>query len=201
MSSIAETKIIELAHAQGFIRPRDVAALGIAPGMPLYRLVRRGVLERSGRGLYELADAPMATEHHTYVEIAKRVPAGVICLLSALHFHQLGTQFPHQIWLAIDQNAHRPRFDYPSVRLFRLSGGAFATGIETHVIEGVLVRVYSPAKTVADCFKFRNKVGMDVAIEALHDYIRRRGSIGELLECARACRVANLMRPYLEASV
>lgn len=202
MPGPAEDRIIELAHSMGAIRPRDVAALGIAPGTPLHRLVRRGLLERTDWGVYQLPDTPMATGYHTQVEVAKRVPNGVFCLLTALAFHELGTQLPYQVWLAIEHDAHRPRFDYPSLRLFRLSGVSFETGIQTHLIEGVPFRVYSPAKTVVDCFKFRHKVGLDVAIEALHDYLRRRvGTIGELMECARVCRVANVMRPYVEASV
>lgn len=193
-------RILALARAAGAIRTRDVAALGIAPGAALHRLVQRGQLERVGRGLYMLPDFAV-TEHHTKVEVAKRVPNGVICLLSALRFHELGTQLPFEVWLAIEGHAHRPQLDWISLRVFRMSGPAFSTGIETHVIEGVPVRVYSAAKTVVDCFKFRNKVGIDVAIEALHDYIRKRGSLDELWRCAQACRVARIMRPYIEASL
>jgi len=202
MIGTAEHRILQLARTMGVIRPRDVVALGNGtPGPALHRLMQRGELERSGRGLYGLPDIPLATMHHTKVEVAKRVPGGVLCLLSALAFHELGTQSSHQVWMAIDGRAHQPRLDYPATRFFRMSGEAFTTGIETHVIEGVPVRVYGPAKAVADCFKFRSKVGLDVAIEALHDYIRRRMSIDELFRCARVCRVANVMRPYIEASL
>jgi len=193
-------RILALARATGAIRTRDVAALGIAPGAALHRLVQLGQLERVDRGLYMLPNFDL-TEHHSLVEVAKRVPKGVVSLLSALHFHDIGTQLPFQIWLTIEGPAHRPSFSQPSLRVFRMSGPAFSTGIETHLIEGVQVQIYSAAKTVADCFKFRNKVGIDVAIEALHDYIRKRGSIGDLWRCAQACRVAHVIRPYIEVSL
>ena len=193
--------VLALAHEHGVIRPRDVAALGFAPGTVLHRLVRKGQLERSGRGLYSLVGAQI-TEHHTLVEAAKHLPSGVVCLLSALRFHDLGTQWPHEIWLAIDCQTCWPRFDYPSSRIFRFSGEAFSAGVEHHTLEGVTVQVYSAAKTVADCFKYRNKIGVDVAIEALHDYIRKRtDTLDALWRYAQVCRVAKVIRPYVEASL
>ena len=199
-AAASSDQILALARATGVIRTRDVAAMGIAPGAVLQRLVLRGQLARVGRGLYMLPEFPV-TEHHTLVEVAKRVPNGVACLLTALRFHELGTQLPFEVWLAVEGHAHPPRIDEVSLRICRMSGPAFATGIESHVLEGVPVRVYSAAKTVADCFKFRSKVGIDVAIEALHDFIRRRGDLDALWRCAQACRVARLMRPYIEASL
>lgn len=137
------------------VRPRDLAAYGI-PRVYLSRLVDQGLLVRAGRGLYSLPDADV-TEHWTLVEAAKRVPHGVGCLLSALRFHELGTQNPFEVWLAVDHKAWAPTVDVPSLRIVRMSGAALDSGIETHTIEGIAVRVYGPAKTVADCFKFRNK--------------------------------------------
>ena len=140
------------------------------------------------------------TEHHTLAEAAKRIPTGIVCLLSALGFHGLGTQVPHEVWIAIDVKAHKPTVDWPPLRIVRFSGKARTHGVERHDIEGVLVLVTTRAKTVADCFKYRNKIGIDVAIEALKGYLGKRGrSMDELLAAAAACRVANVMRPYIEA--
>jgi predicted transcriptional regulator of viral defense system len=128
------------------------------------------------------------------------VPGGVVCLLSALRFHGLTTQQPADVWLALPEKARRPRLDYPRLRVARFSGAALSEGVETHRIEGVNVRVYSAAKTVADCFKYRNKIGIDVAVEALKDFARtRRGGANDLARAARACRVSRVMQPYLDA--
>jgi predicted transcriptional regulator of viral defense system len=152
-----------------------------------------------GRGLYVLPDADVS-EHHSLAEASKRVPHGVVCLLSALRFHNLTTQSPSEVWLAIGSKAWRPQVDYPRLRFVRFSDRALEAGVEEHSIEGVLVRVYSPAKTVADCFKYRNKIGLDVALEALRDCRReRKCSNDELWRYAKICRVANVMRPYMEA--
>ncbi len=191
-------QIIQLAKVHGVLRPRDLDPLGI-PRVYLRRLQERGQLERVGRGLYMLPDADI-TEHHTLAEVAKRVPEGVICLLTALSFHGLTTQLPWQVWLAIGPKAWRPKLDYPALRIMRFSGAALTAGITEHQIDGVAVRIYGPAKTVADCFKYRNKVGLDVAMEALRDCLRQRKStVDELWHYATICRVANVMRPYLEA--
>jgi predicted transcriptional regulator of viral defense system len=152
-----------------------------------------------GRGLYAIPKARV-TEHHTLVEAAVRVPHGVICLLSALRFHDLTTQSPHEVWMAIGVKARKPAVDWPPLRVVRFSGPALTFGVEKHVVENVEVRVTSREKTVADCFKYRNKVGLDVAIEALRDYLRsRRRSVDAVMEAAVASRVKNVIRPYLEA--
>lgn len=140
------------------------------------------------------------TEHHTLAEAAKRVPAGIVCLLSALAFHGMTTQSPHEVWLAIDVKARKPKADWPPIRIVRFSGGARTFGVEKHVIEGVEVLATSRAKTVADCFKYRNKIGIDVAVEALREYLRKRGrSIDDLQHAADVCRVARVIRPYIES--
>ena len=140
------------------------------------------------------------TEHHTLAEAAKRVPNGVVCLLSALSFHRITTQSPHEVWLAIDVKARKPNADWPPMRIVRFSGRARTFGVESHVVEGVEVRITSRAKTVADCFKYRNKIGIDVAIEALKEYLGKRGrSMEDLQRAAEVCRVARIVRPYIEA--
>jgi predicted transcriptional regulator of viral defense system len=194
----AERRVLRLAEARGVLRPRDLAAVGIAPGT-LARLVEKGRFERTGRGLYVAVDAQL-TEHHSLVEASARVPHGVVCLLSALRFHELTTQNPFEVWIAIGVKARQPRpFGIP-LRVVRFSGPALTDGIEEHRIEAVPVRVYVPAKTVADCFKYRNKIGLDVALEALRETVRqRRATIDEIWHYAGICRVANIMRPYLES--
>jgi len=158
-----------------------------------------GQLERIGRGLYVPAGGNIG-EHQTLIEACKRVPKGVVCLLSALRFHNLTTQAPHEVWLAIGEKAWRPRLTSPSLRVVRFSDRALRDGVETRQIEGVPVRVYSPAKTVADCFKYRNKIGLDIALDALRECWReRRCTMDELWRYAKVCRVQNVMRPYLEA--
>jgi len=191
-------KIISLARECGIIRPRDLDAYGI-PREYLRRLCVKGVLERQTRGIYSLRGAEL-TEHHSLVQACKRVPKGVVCLLSALSFHRLTTQAPFEIWLAIDRKSRLPKVEGVPLRLVRFSCDSLTEGIELHRIEGVDVRVYCPAKTVADCFKYRNKIGLDVALEALRECRReRRCTMDELWSYAKVCRVANVMRPYLEA--
>jgi predicted transcriptional regulator of viral defense system len=164
-------------------------------------MVERGLLTRIDKGIYALPDADFG-ESQTLAEAAVRVPQGVVCLLTAIRFHEIGMQDPFEIWMAIDNKAHRPRISYPPLRIVRFSGEAFAAGVEAHVIEGVTVRIYSAAKTVADCFKYRNKVGLDVALEALRECLRQRKStVDEIWRYAKICRVNNVMRPYLEAMV
>ncbi|MEW6568908.1 MAG: type IV toxin-antitoxin system AbiEi family antitoxin domain-containing protein [Chloroflexota bacterium] len=190
-------RILALARKRGVLRLKDVTALGIHPEY-VRRLVSAGRLMRTGRGLYVLAEADL-TESHSLVEAVRRVPDGIVCLLSALQFHRIGTQMPHQVWLALSHKARLPRTDSSPLRIVRFSGTALRSGIEKHRIEGIDVRVYSPAKTVADCFKYRNKIGLDVALEALREgWRRRRFSMDELWSYAKVCRVANVMRPYLE---
>ena len=191
-------KLLELVRTQGLVRPSALAPLGI-PRVALTRAVRRGQLERIGRGLYGLTARPVSA-HGTLAEVARCVPRGVVCLLSALRFHDLTTQAPFQVWLAIDNKAAAPKLDYPPLRLVRFSGAALTEGVEEHVVDGVTVRVTGVAKTVADCFKYRNKIGLDVALEALRDAWRdKRMTSDEIWHYARIDRVANVMRPYLES--
>lgn len=193
-------EIIKIVRKKGIIRPRDIESIGI-PREYLLRLVRKGKLERIGRGLYVLP-AGLGSQHASLAEVCKRVPHAVICLLSALMFHELTTQLPSRIWIAIESKKWKPRIDYPSIELVHMSRETFRFGIELHKIEGVPVKVFSPAKTVADCFKFRNKIGLDVALEALRDTWRRQTvSMDELWTAAKVCRIANVMRPYLESLI
>jgi predicted transcriptional regulator of viral defense system len=199
-SRTKQDEVLRLVRRAGILRPRDLDAHGIARTY-LHRLEQRGLLERAGRGLYRLPSADV-TEHHGLAAACKLVPRGVICLLSALQFHGLTTQAPFEVWMAIDVRARRPSGKTPPLRIVRFSGKALTEGVETHKVEGVPVRVYGPAKTVADCFKYRNKIGLDVALEALRDYRRQHpGGMDELWRFACTCRVSNVMRPYLEAQV
>ena len=196
----ASERILGLAAHQPLVRPRDVEALGIARES-LLRLYRKGLLVRHARGVYALPQTPV-TEHHSLAIAAKRVARGVICLLSALRFHGLTTQYPHEVWIAIDFKARKPSVESPALRVVRFSGRALVEGVEESEIEGVRVRVYSAAKTVADCFKYCHKIGIDVAIEALRDSVRtRKATIDEIHRYAKVCRVANVMRPYFESAV
>ena len=189
---------IQTFPATGALRARDARASGLS-SPELARLVEAGQLDRVGRGLYVPAKARI-TEHHSLVEAAARVSHGVVCLLSALRFHGIGTQNPHEVWLAIDVKAWKPVADSPPLRIVRFSGVALSYGVEVHKLEGVDVRITSREKTVADCFKYRNKIGLDVALEALREYLRsRKRSIDHLTKAAEACRVARVMRPYIEA--
>jgi len=191
---------IRLLKAKGSVRPRDLAEHGIPPDY-LDRLYRRGLVERVSRGVYSWPEAEV-TEHHSIAEAVRQVPRGVICLLTALSFHGLTTQSPHEVWLALAPKAWAPRIKYPKIRIMRFSGPALTEMIEEHQIEGVTAQVFTPAKTVADCFKFRNKVGLDVALEALRDCWReKRATMDELWAAAHVCRMANVMRPYLESLV
>lgn len=191
--------MLELVRRAGILRPRDLDAHDI-PREYLIRLCRRGFLERVGRGLYRLAQMDV-TENHSLAEVSKRVPHGVVCLLSALRFHGLTTQAPFKVWLAIDRKARLPRVRDLPLHIVRFSEEALSSGIEEHQIEGVQVKVYSPAKTVTDCFKYRNKIGLDVALEALRDCRQQRKcTVDDLWHYAKICRVANVMKPYLEAT-
>jgi predicted transcriptional regulator of viral defense system len=191
-------KIFELVKERGIIRPRDVEAAGI-PREYLLRLYRKGDLMRVRRGLYALPDS-LTSESITLAEVAKRVPNAVICLLSALQFHNLTTQISHKVWIAIEDRKWKPELDYPPIEVVRFSGRTFNFGVEEHEVDRMRVKIYSPAKTVADCFKFRNKIGLDVALEALREtWKSRKASMDEFWEAAKVCRVANVVRPYLEA--
>jgi predicted transcriptional regulator of viral defense system len=180
------------------IRARDLDELKI-PAVILSRLVASGQLRRLSRGLYALPSRELS-EHHQLAEVAARSPRGVFCLLTALRFHNLTTQNPHELWLALPNKARAPRIDYPPVRTVHYSGPALSKGVEVHAIDGIDVRVYGVAKTVADCFKHRHKIGLDVALEALRECRRgKRATSDELWRFAKICRVANVMRPYLES--
>jgi predicted transcriptional regulator of viral defense system len=191
-------RIMDLVRRRGAVRSRDLDGLGLARTY-LSRLVRDGVLERHARGLYALAGAE-PTENRSLAEACRRVPRGVVCLLSALRFHGLTTQAPFEVWLAVPNKAWRPVPGYPPLRLIYFSAATLATGVETHRVEGADVRVTDPAHTVADCFKYRNKIGLDVALEAIRDCRRqRRATPDELYRAARSRRMAAVIRPYLEA--
>ncbi len=191
-------QVLELVREVGVIRAKDVEEKGIHRQY-LKRLEQQGLLVRSARGIYTFADTEI-TSSHTLAETAKRVPHGVVCLLSALSFYELTTQAPFEVWLAINQKARPPKDELLPIRVVYMSGQALFAGIEEHQIEGVPVRVYSLAKTVADCFKFRNKIGLDVALEALRQCWRKRHcTMDELWAYAKICRVQNVMRPYLES--
>jgi predicted transcriptional regulator of viral defense system len=190
--------ILDLARNLGVLRVRDLTSRGIHPEY-LRRLCRQGLIVRTGRGLYMAADAEISA-HHSLAQAAKLVPHGIVCLLSALRFHEIGSQNPHEVWMALERAAARPRIDYPPLHIVRFSGSGLTEGIEEHVIEGVPVKVTGPARTVADCFKYRNKIGLDVALEALKACrARRRCEIDELWHHAKLCRMANVIKPYLEA--
>lgn len=179
------------------LRTRDLSARGIR-GARLEKLLKEGALLQRARGLYMAADADV-TEHHSLAEAARLAPKAVVCLLSALRFHGLGTQLPSEVWIAIHVKAWRPRLTGLPVRIVHMSGAALTEGVEVHDIEHVPVRITNAAKTVADCFKFRNKIGLDVALEALREYRRQKRSLDDLRRLARVCRVDRVMRPYLEA--
>ena len=196
MDTTAE-RLIELARFRGLIRPCDLAPFGI-PWVSLTRAVRRGLLERIGRGLYGLPGREVSA-HGLLAEVACRVPKGVVCLLSALRFHGLTTQAPFEVWLAIENKALAPKLDYPPLRIVRFSGESFTEGVEEHVVDSVTIRITCVAKTVADCFKYRNKIGLDVALEALREaWYEQRMNSDDLWRYAKVCRVANVMRPYLD---
>ena len=198
MAAPRERRILQIIRQLGLVRPVDLETRGISR-RELYSLARKGMVARQARGIY-VADKHPYTAQHTLAQVAKRVPAGVFCLLTALRFHDLTTQAPAELWIALPEKARKPRLDYPRLRVARFSGEALTEGIETHRLEGVEVRVYSAAKTVADCFKYRNKVGIDVAVEALRDFSRHhRGGATDLARFARVCRVTRVMQPYLDA--
>lgn len=193
-------QVIRLARKRGTLTPQALTDVGIHT-QALSRLVREGSLERVSRGRYRLPDAPI-TEHHGLALVAAAIPKAVICLISALSFHQIGTQLPHEVWIAIDRRSRRPSLTYPRLRVLRFSGKALSEGIETHRAEKEVLRVYGVAKTLADVFKYRNKIGLDVALEALREAWRaKRFTMDEIHHYARICRVERVMRPYLDALV
>ncbi|MFC2172289.1 type IV toxin-antitoxin system AbiEi family antitoxin domain-containing protein [Acidobacteriota bacterium] len=165
----------------------------------LYSMLDAGIVERLSRGLYRLADLP-PLGNPDLTTVALKIPDGVFCLISALAFHQITTQIPHEIYVALARDSRPPRLEYPPIRTFWFAQKAFSVGIETHEVDGVSLRVYSPEKTVADCFKYRNRIGIDVALEALKLYRERKQlDVTQVIYFARVCRVEKVMRPYLEA--
>jgi predicted transcriptional regulator of viral defense system len=193
-------RILDLARHRRVLRAADVREHGWSPQL-LLSLHQAGKLQRVARGLYSLPDAEI-TEHQSAMEVCQRVPKAVLCLLSALQFHQVGTQMPHEVWIALPEATQTPAPGYPPLRIARLRGAAYSEGIETVIEHGAPIRVYSVAKTVTDCFKFRNKIGLDVALEALKETWRERKlTMAELSHFARINRVERVMQPYLEAVV
>jgi predicted transcriptional regulator of viral defense system len=190
--------ILDLARQQRMLRAADVREHGWSSQL-LLSLHQAGKLQRVARGLYSLPDAEI-TEHQTLIEVCQRVPKAVLCLLSALQFHGVGTQLPREVWVALPEAMQTPALDYPLLRIARLRGEAYSEGIQTVTEHGAPIRVYGIAKTVTDCFKFRNKIGLDVALEALKESWRsRRVTMAELNRFAKINRVEHVMQPYLEA--
>jgi predicted transcriptional regulator of viral defense system len=195
--SFREAEAIFRQH-NGILRTSQAQELGI-DSRTVADMYQAGLLERLGRGLYRLADLPPLT-YPDLVQVAMRVPSGVICLISALSFHNLTTQIPHRVAVALPQSVRRPRIKYPPLDIVWLSTEAYSAGMEKHLLDGVTVPIYSKAKTIADCFKFRNKIGKDVALEALKEYVQLPDFIvEELLSYARINRVEKVIQPYLEA--
>jgi predicted transcriptional regulator of viral defense system len=186
--------IISIIKEKGTVSAADLKGTGVSR-TTLHYMANQGLIRRVARGIYTLADYYPALEG--FAEVMKSAPKSVICLLSALQYHEITTQMPFEIWMAIERNSSKPKV--PNVRIVRLTGMAFSEGIETHTKEGLTVRVYCPAKTVVDCFKFRNKIGIDVAREALIDCLsQRKATRDEIWQYAKTCHMTNIMRPYLE---
>ncbi len=193
-----EVAILDLAATLGILRPRDLRTHGHSVAY-LQRLLAKGRLAKLGRGQYALPGRE-PTEDDTLAVTAKRYPGTVVCLLSALRFHELTTQSPRSIWLAVEGSKLAPSDTPAAVQVVRMTGPSFKSGIATHLLGQVPVRIYDPAKTVADCFKFRSRVGLDVAVEALRNCLaQRRATPSQIWSFAGICRVKTIMRPYLEA--
>lgn len=194
------TRRLQTAGVGAFFRPKDASAHGVS-FRDLQRLVGSGTVEKVAPGLYRLSSVE-PTELESVATVSAEVPGAIVCLLSALLMHDIGTQLPHQIWIAIDRKARRPTRTLYPVRIVRFSGPMLRYGIETREALGVRIRVTSPARTVVDCFRYRNKIGLDVALEALKDVLRRRTvSVDAIMRAAEVCRVSTVIRPYLEAAV
>jgi predicted transcriptional regulator of viral defense system len=182
----------------GILRTAQALRAGIHPST-LYTMRDVGTLEMVSRGVFRLAGSePLGNPD--LVTVATRVPSGVICLISALSFHQITTQIPHEVHVALQRGAELPRLEYPPIKIYWFKDQAFTAGMDTHKLDGVDIRIYSPEKTLADCFKFRNKIGLDTAVEAVRFYRERRSvNVDALMRYAAICRVEKVMRPYLEA--
>jgi len=191
-------QVLDIIEEAGIIRPKDLELQGI-PREYLVRMRKLGLVKRTGRGLYIKSDMK-AGEHYSLAEASRKTPRGIICLLSALNFHRLTTEIPFEVWMAIDVKAWMPKSNDIPLRIVRFSKEALSAGIEEHIVEGVKVRIYNPAKTVADCFKYRNKIGLDTALESLRECWRqKRCTIDQIWKYAEICRVANIIRPYLDS--
>lgn len=192
--------LAELFKETPILRSKDLEKAGFKR-IALSRLVASGEIQRLRRGLYCLPEYRM-NEYGDLAIVGKRIPEALICLLSALRYHELTTQAPTEIWIAIDRKSRAPTFEYPSLKVVRFGQQALTYGVEMKTVEGVMIRITTIEKTIADCFKYRNKVGLDVALEALRDAVQKRSlNRDELWRCARIDRVANVIRPYLEALV
>lgn len=197
-STPTEKAIAVFRERGGILRTSEALHLDIHPHT-LYMLRESGEIQQLSRGLYRLADLPPLS-NADFVIVARRIPQSVICLISALAFHELTTQVPHAVHIALPRGPRAPVLDYPPLRVYRFSGPAWSEGLDTHLIDSVPVRIYSAAKSVADCFKYRNKIGLDVALEALKNYRQRRDfDMDSLVKYSRVCRVERVMHPYLEA--
>jgi len=193
-----EEQVLRMVRRVGVVRARDVADRHI-PTVVLSRMVKTGQLERPSRGVYTLPNAA-TSEHRSLAEVAIRIPSAVMCLLTALRYYEIGTQSPFDVWVALPARYPTPRIEQPRARYVWMAPQALAEGVDEIVIDGVKVKMFNPAKTIADCFKFRNKLGTDVAIEALSDAWRRKlVSMADLWYFAKIDRVTNVMRPYLES--
>ena len=197
-TSAQRTHALDLLKSRGMLRLKDFVAEGVGPET-LARLVREEAVVRPARGLYQLPDARIEAAH-SLAEAAVLVPKGVICLISALQYHELTLQMPAAVWMAIERTAWRPKIDYLRIRFVRFTGPALKDGVVRHLIEGVAVPITNPAKSIVDCFRYRGKVGLDVAMEGLREGLRRgRCTPDELWRHARTARVWSVMRPYVEA--
>lgn len=193
-------RVIALLRARGPMRGIEFNDAGIHPET-LARMLRDQTLTRVARGLYQLADAKV-TAAHSLAEVAKLVPKGAICLISALQFHELTLQMPGRVWLAIGSRARKPTFDYPPTRIVRFGPSAFSLGMQVHTIDGVAVPIFNPAKTVVDCFRFRQHIGLDVALEGLHTAVKSgKARPTQIVYYARETRIWSVLSPYLEAVV
>ncbi len=182
----------------GMLRTSEAIYSGIHPDT-LYTMRDAGILEKVSRGVYRLADG-LPLSNPDLVTVAKRVTNGVICLISALAFYDITTQIPHEVHVALPRGAEEPRLDHPPIHTYRFTGKSFTDGVIIHELDSVPIRIYGPEKTLADCFKFRNKIGLDTAVEALRLYRERQSvRVDEIMHFASICRVTKIMRPYLEA--
>ena len=200
MNTSKEKNAIRIIKAnKGIIRANEAIRKNIHP-RTLYELRDKGVLEQLSYGLYNLKQNKVS--HPDFVAVALRVPHSVICLISALAFHNLTTQIPHKIWVAVKRNSSRPRIKHPPVSIHQFSGQSFSSGIDKHIFDKISVKIYNPEKTIADCFKFRNKIGMNVILEALAFYKERKTfNPSKLIKYAKICRVENIMKPYIESII